>query len=280
MGWRNRPNKVDELSSDIDYVMFIDESGSSEMKSIAKKVLSGKQITDDEKCFIVTGVLIHKDQLQVIADKIVKLKCKFWPPHGMADYKGVEKRVCFHSYELRKRKGVFGSHILSNREAFLLELTDFLKNLDVKIFSFAIDKERLYRKYSTPDHPYDLCMEFLLERFYYSIPQGAKGVIVLEGRGKKDDKDLLKQIVRMLDNGTRFVIPNQLSFIKGVYFNDKWSQNHDCKKTYFGLEIADLFSHPLYVYAKTGEKNLPFGILEPKLYSYPRYHGKGYKKFP
>jgi len=280
MTWKQRVLRIDELPADIDYILFVDESGSSEMKSIKKAVINKHTITNDEKFFIVTGVLMHRDQIGIVSDKITELKCKFWPPHGMAMYKDGEKRVCFHSREIRKREGVFGSNILSDYENFMIELSEFLKSLDVKVFAVAIDKEAHFKRYVNPIHPYDLSMEFLLERLESYIPHGKKGVIVLEGRGKKPDKELLKQIVELLDFGTRYRTSDQLSFIKGVYFNLKWSEAHNNKKSYFGLEIADLFCHPISVFAKTGVKNVAFNVVEPKIYGYQSYIGKGYKKFP
>ena len=179
MTWKQRVLRIDELPADIDYILFVDESGSSEMKSIKKAVINKHTITNDEKFFIVTGVLMHRDQIGIVSDKITELKCKFWPPHGMAMYKDGEKRVCFHSREIRKREGVFGSNILSDYENFMIELSEFLKSLDVKVFAVAIDKEAHFKRYVNPIHPYDLSMEFLLERLESYIPHGKRGGIVL-----------------------------------------------------------------------------------------------------
>lgn len=95
MGWRSRPTRVHELSGDIEYVLFIDESGCSEMKNIKKKIDKGEEVADEDIFFCVTGVLIHRDKFPEISDKIVSLKQKYWPPHGMADYKGGGEKSMF-----------------------------------------------------------------------------------------------------------------------------------------------------------------------------------------
>lgn len=281
MGWRSRPTRVHELSGDIEYVLFIDESGCSEMKNIKKKIDKEEEVAEEDRFFCVTGVLIHRDKFPEISDKIVSLKQKYWPPHGMAEYKGIEKRVCFHSYEIRRSRGVFHPKILKDRAAFMNDLSEFLEEIDVKVFAVVIDKKELYRRYlSAHRQPYDLCMEFILERLCFYNASRGKCAIVLEGRGKEDDRILLKHILKLIDNGTYYISKERFLFIDGVYFNLKWSENHECKKSFFGLEIADLFCHPIIQYGKSGKRTLPFETIEPKIYSFPHYLGKGYKKFP
>ena len=84
----------------------------------------------------------------------------------------------------------------------------------------------------------------------------------------------------MIDCGTNYVDIKYFDKIKGVYFNGKWQTDSDCKKSYFGLELADLYSYPIHKFCKTGQKDEAFKILEKKLYKYPYYDGCGLKLFP
>ena len=50
-------------------------------------------------------------------------------------------------------------------------------------------------KYSNPFNPYDLSMEFILERFVkFYLKSNDRAAIILESRGKNEDRELLKHI--------------------------------------------------------------------------------------
>ena len=78
-----------------------------------------------------------------------------------------------------------------------------------------------------------------------------------------------------------FLFKFKLSFtrITSIYFNPKRPIENP-KKTYFGLEIADLCAYPFYKYLVYGTKDICFDVLESKIYKYPDYKGSGIKIFP
>lgn len=270
LSWRNRPEFKQNWPKDIDIILFIDETGDSKYEGLDRS---------NNKYFTIAGCAFKKEDYRKVMVNITELKKRYWED-GMHLYKGKMKRVCFHSYEIRRGKNAFSEKSIE-RKKFLDDLNIFMKNLPIKIFAYTIVKEKMISKYSTPFNPYNLSMEFILERFVkYYLKNNERAAIILESRGKKEDGELLKYIKNILDNGTRYATKEELKRIKGVYFNEKWCKEENYKKSYFGLEIADLVVHPISMYNIKEEKNLAFKCIENKIYGYPQYKGKGIKKFP
>ncbi|SKB00056.1 Protein of unknown function [Caloramator quimbayensis] len=279
MSWRNRPTFIESCPEDIDYILFVDENGDSNLKYI-KKCIINKHLPDNNNRFLtITGTIVKKEDLTNIKNKILALKQKYWE-NGMFYYKGHLKRVCFHSVDIRTKKGPFSDKIIRYND-FIIDLSAILDEIPAIIVSSTIDKYNLYMKYNSPYNPYNLSLNFVLERFVkYILKPGEKGIVILEARGEKDDKKLLDHIKFIIDNGTNVVSSNYFSKIKGVFFNPKWHAQSNGKKSYFGLEITDLYSYPIFKYCSTGTKDKAFQTLESKLFKYPNYTGCGVKKFP
>ena len=259
--------------------MFIDENGNSSMKYLKKAVKYHKEINDNEKYFTVSGCVIRKENFLAVRDEIVNLKRSYWE-NGKFRYKSKVKRVCFHSTEIRQKKGPFSDKSIDYSN-FIIDLSNFINNLTATLFSSTIDKEKHYHQYIHPDHPYNLCLDFILERYVkYYLAAEEEGLIILEARGKKEDMFLLEHIKNLIENGTRFVGREYFRKIKGVYFNTKWCKKSDEQLSYFGLECADLISYPIHKYSKYNTKDKAFDTLENMIFGYPRYLGKGLKIFP
>lgn len=277
MGWRNRPKFIDYCPPNIDYVFFIDENGTGEINYIQKNINKFKQ---SKEILTITGVAIKAKDLNYIKQQILNLKIKYWPPYGYYSYKNQPKRVCFHSREIRHQEGPFSQKII-NYNAFIQDLSNTISNLPIQIFSSSIDKVAHVKKYVTPIHPYNLSLNFIIERFVkYFLHNNQKAIIVIEAQGKKEDNFKLKYLKDFVDNGSDYVTREDLSKIKGIYFNEKWSKKANCLKSYFGLEIADLCSYPIHKYIKYGVKDPAYKCIENKIYGYPSYMGKGLKIFP
>lgn len=278
--WRNRPKHISEIKTEIPWIIAIDESGSPDLKYVQKVVKAGNEEECDENNihFNVTACLMKTSHFIESQNMVMGIKNKFWP-EGCAEYNGKKRRVCFHSTEIRRRKNAFDFKTLDIHKSFVTELSEIMTGINVKLFSSHINKLSLIKQYPTPYNPYDLSLTFLLERASFEIGN-AKAVIVLESRGKKEDKKLLKHIVEMIDNGTKYVDKSNFSFIEGVYFNSKWEEESNKLKSYWILELADLYCYPIFKFGKTKEKDLAFKCLESKLAGYPFYTGRGFKKFP
>ncbi|MDD2498502.1 MAG: DUF3800 domain-containing protein [Desulfitobacteriaceae bacterium] len=282
IGWEERPTCIENWEEDFDYIVFLDENGSPDLKHVKKQVKENRPIDESNKYFTLTGCIMERSAFPESRRYILQIKYKYWH-NGVFYYEKWKehRRVCFHSREIRRQSGPFCKEVILWNK-FIDDLTGYMLSCVITIISVTIDKEVLVKKHGDRSwHPYEICLSFLLERvskFYLKHDKNA--VLILEGRGKKEDKYLLKHMVKMFKNGTNFVGPEYFKNIIGVYFNTKWCSKSNNQKSYLGLEIADLCSHPIHRYVISNKKNQAFEVIEEKIDCYPWYWGKGLKIFP
>lgn len=212
-------------------------------------------------------------------NNIRKLKSKYWQNGFYFDSKHKENRyVCLHSRDIRRHDGPFNDKLINYQE-FINDLSKILSEIQCKVISITIDLEE-YVKENNLENIYQKAFDLLLERYIYATENKKKGIIMLESRGKEEDKILLKHITDTINKkGQRFITSNELKKkIDGIYFNPKWYVGHS--STFAGLEIADLYSYPIHQYIKYNKENAAFKAIESKLNGYPEYKNKGIKLFP
>ena len=278
--WWEYPQKIKNWGSNIDYVMFVDENNSVDKQQVIyKKLINKVPITIDEKYFTVTGCIFNKSNYSKMRNSIRKLKEKFWDGGYYYDTKYQESRfVCFHSRNIRRHDGAFNDKVI-DYNAFINELSTTLESIDCNIISITINIEEFIKNGYT-EIIYEIAFDFLLERLIYSTNSKEQGIIMLESRGKADDKILLKHISDIIFSKGRDRISKEelQSKILGVYFNPKWYGGHS--STFCGLEIADLFSYPIHQYIKYKKETPAFASIKDKIVGYPNCNGKGLKVFP
>ena len=280
MNWYQIPQKINNWNANIDYVMFVDENGNGgRINNILKKINSNIPIIDDEKYFTVTGCIFEKNNYSIIRNNIRKLKEKYWINGFYNDTKHNDSRyVCLHSREIRRHDGPFNDSLIDYNN-FINDLSEILSKVNCKIISISINLEK-YIKSGNLDNVYEKAFDLLLERYIYATKNRKKGIIMLESRGKKEDKILLNHIYDIIHNkGRAKISTNELKTkILGVYFNPKWYGGHS--STFVGLEIADLFSYPIHQYIKYKKESLSFKAIKEKIVGYPNFNNKGIKVFP
>lgn len=276
--WRNRPTTIDEVPRTINWIIAIDESGSSDLKFIKRAVEEGRDIGDGDRQFTVTACAIKTDDFESSRDLVMQVKNKYWE-NALYNYKGTQKRICFHSKDIRGKRGAFNPDLI-DCSSFIADISDMMKNVPMHLFSANIDKQKHVEKYVFPADPYDLCMNFVLERLMWNMRDTDTCYIILESRGKKEDKVLLNKIKHLIDYGNNMNPSSTFSKIKGVYFNPKWCHTADDKKSYWELELADLCAFPIHKYLAYGTADPAFDILKSKICGFPNYYGKGLKSFP
>ncbi|MCI3922468.1 hypothetical protein MO973_19740 [Paenibacillus sp. TRM 82003] len=278
--WKERPALLEYWPDHIDVLLGLDENGSSDILPIQKRIAAGETISFEDKYFNLTGVTFNRQGYDRLKAGINDIKFTYWP-EGMCDYKGVMKRVCFHSSEIRRRKYPFNT--ISNYEEFLAKISAFVEDMPSRIFSCFIDKEKHCRIYKYPEHPYVIAISFILERFCKRLNEvDKKAYLILESRGQREDKFVLRNIINLLENGTRHNRAEHFRNIEGVYFNPKWWAADGYKSSFVILEYADLAAFPIFNYARNNcqHKDQTFLIVEKKLYQFPHYRGWGLKIFP
>ena len=239
--WTNRPQEIKSWSSNVDYVMFVDENGNSDIRDILKFISKNQEIDINNNFFTVTGVIFTKQQYFIAKKKINELKLKYWE-NGNYLYNQSYKKVCFHSREIRRKMGAFDKKLI-NYDNFMNDLSKLIEKLNYKIISITINKkEYLLKHYQF--NTYNTAMCFLLQRYIYAMPNNCNGLIMLEARGKDEDYILLNEMKHIIfETGIKDISPEELKKkIAGIYFNPKWNNLYD--DTFSGLEIADLSSYP------------------------------------
>jgi hypothetical protein len=277
--WWKRPKLIEYWDEEFDTIMAIDENGTTDLQGIRKnlvKLFTPEQDFQD-RWFTITGVVISRECFPQFREDMTSLKTDYWQ-EGNFDYKAGSKRVVFHSREIRKRVGPFNPKLI-DIFSFMEDLSDLISTTPFTTFSASIDKAMHVLKYSNPYPVYNLCLEFILERYCRLLrEQGKTGMLLLESRGKKEDKLLLKYIVGLLNNGNRYWNKNDFSCIKGVYFNPKWDRPGN--GSFILLELADLVSYPIHKYLRSDVEDKSFSVVQQKLHNYPHFFGYGLKKFP
>lgn len=277
INWTNRPTEIINWESDVDYVMFVDENGDNDISRILKFISQRKDIDINDKFFTITGCILKKTDYIEAKKELNNLKNKYWN-NGNFDYDGKIQKVCFHSREIRKRIGPFNPSIINYSE-FMNDLSELIKKLNYTIISVSINKEDYLLKHYNYN-VYNTAMVFLIQRYIYVMKNNCRGLIMLEARGKKEDKILLDEMKHIIfDTGIGNISSHELQQkIAGIYFNPKWNTSYS--DTFSGLEIADLSSYPIHKYIRNNNKDLAFNIIETKIDKYPNYKNKGLKLFP
>lgn len=277
--WKSKPTITEIWDVGIDYVMFVDENGNdSKLSFVLSKINNNEIINENDRYFTITGCIFEKKFYKKAVSLINELKNKYWENGNYFDLKSNKlKKVCMHSRDIRRHDGAFNDKLI-NYNSFINELSNILEELTCKVISVTIDLYEYVKcgyKYSV----YELAFDFLMERYIYTTSNHKKGIIMLEARGKNEDKKLLEHILNVMNSGNKKITSNELkNKIVGIYFNPKW--NKEYSHTFTGLEIVDLFSYPIHQCIKYKQKNLSFKIVEKKIYKYPNYINKGLKIFP
>jgi hypothetical protein len=277
--WRIRPKILHYWPEGTDIIMGIDENGTAEIKNIVKKIRNDQEINDNDKYFTLTGVSFNQAGYSVLKEKMNEIKFRHWN-EGLYQYKDNLKRVCFHSTDIRNKNAPFFG---INHSNFQDEISELMNCLPTKVISCFFNKEAHCRKYIYPDHPYDLAMKFLLERYCGKLNDtNKKGAIIIEGRGKPEDKAMLKHILNIIKDGTSKNPSSHFECITGVYFNPKWSHVEKNMASFVILELADLMSYPIHKHFRNNcaTKDIPYQIVEKKFLKFPRHFGWGIKKWP
>ena len=278
--WYDYPQKIYFWDKDVDYAMFVDENGiNSNINNVFKRMINNESINEDDRYFTITGCIFTKNNFKKINERICKLKNKYWEDGMYFDSKNKKgKYVCFHSRDIRRHDGAFNDKLIKHNE-FINDLTKLLEKIDCKVISVSIDLWQ-YLKMGNLSDVYEVAFDLLLERYMYVIDNNKNGIVMLEARGKKEDKKLLKHICEVIYNNERSgMISNKLKLkIAGVFFNPKWDKEYSA--TFMGIEIADLFSYPIHQFVKYKKKNPAFDVLESKIEGFPNYLNKGIIIYP
>ena len=239
--------------------MFLDESGDHSLD----------KIDNSYPMFVLAGCVFDFDYYSTIAEpEINQLKLKYFG----------KINVILRSYDIRKQKGEFVCLVdKKKREAFYSDLDTLMTSLDFKIIAAAIHKAKFKDQYHDPDNPYNLCLQFILERSVMFLGRtGEKLIFRIESRETHNDRKLAEVYENFRSNDQRYFKKTEIqSKFVDLSFNQK-NQN------IAGHQIADLVAYPIGVSVMDAKReNKAFDIVKTKFHrKNGTYENYGLKIFP
>lgn len=189
--------------------------------------------------------------------------------------------MVLHEHEIRKEKGDFRFADRLRKQGFLEELTEIIDHHNFILISCVIDKARLRERSQLENNPYHLALGFCLETLSEFLGEKRQvhcpTHVVVECRGKKEDRDLELEFRRRCDGANRWGSPRPFSIV----FADKKTRSS-------GLQLADLVARPIGLSViRPQSANRAFEILRQKFFCKGGrgrlgidFEGWGYKIFP
>jgi hypothetical protein len=230
----------------MNYQFFIDESGDHGLT----------KIDTDFPVFLLCGVLIKEEDYESIRQSINALKHSIWG----------NKEVIFHSRDIRKCEKEFQRLFdLELKAKFYEELNRIITNSPYTIIASAIQKDRFIDQFGKlQDDVYEVALSFVVEQAIMALKSSGEETtlsIIIEKRGKKEDKQLDDHFQRILGKGTGKLSAEAIAEHYPTFtFKNK-------KENINGLQLADLVAYPIARYViEPHRANPAFDVLEPKIY--------------
>lgn len=209
----------------MDFTFYFDESGDQGLS----KIDPGFPV------FVLCGIIFQDNDYAKFCSSLDELRVKFFGHHDLI----------LHSRDIRKCEKEFC--ILLNDELkgrFYNCLNSIIEETPFKVIAAAIDKNKYIARYKeVVQDPYDIALSFVIERmvFMLDVPKTSdkRVKIIIEKRGKKEDRQLACHFESIMDNGTYYVSRKRLQACNiQIEFRDK-------KENINGLQLADLIAYPI-----------------------------------
>ena len=179
------------------YRIYIDEVGNPDLES---------SDNPNHRFLSLTGVILELGHVeQVVHPQMEAIKAKFFHSHP-------DDPVIFHRKEMVNSRPPFEAlKDAAIRRQFDEELLALLAAWQYTVITVCLDKKKHKETYTTWRYdPYHYCLAVLLERFAYFLGRkSAQGDVMAESRGGKEDLRLKKSFVRLWEQGTQYVEPEQ-----------------------------------------------------------------------
>ena len=228
------------------YRLYVDEVGDTGLKRVndlAHRFLS------------LTGVIAESDYVRRrIHPELEALKVRYFDSHP-------DEPVVLHRREMVNGRWPFQALAdVENRAAFYADLLDLVSAWDYQIITACLDKQAFVAAgLSANSDPYQYCLGVLVRDFGDWLYQcGAKGDVMTESRGDREDKELKSYFRALYHDGVAPIAGQQLRDAltsRDVKINRK-------DKNVSGLQIADLLALPSR-YDILNERELFYGAFSP-----------------
>lgn len=236
------------------YNLFIDESGDHGLSNLNPSF----------PVFLLCGIIISSADYETLRKNFNKIKEDIW--HS--------SHVIFHSRDIRKCEKEFKYLFdLELKKQFYEKLDHVISNTNYTIISSAIKKEAYIVRYGKiSDDVYEISLSFIIERTVFYLDTLMDKIervnIIIEKRGKKEDRKLQEHFQRILSRGTAYVSSARLkAYNLNIQFKAK-TENIN------GLQLADLIAYPIARYVLEPDRlNPSFEVFKSKFYN------KGVKRY-
>lgn len=235
-----------------EYFLFLDECGSHALNAPNEKF----------RAFCLCGILVATD-----AYPAFDRRWKTWKATWLGS-----QQVRVHEPDVRKRSHWFHHTDPIHEQAIHDALADELARMPFTCIAGAIDKDAFNAAHATgkvddflPTSAYLMCLDFVVERavhFLYHAGGDARGLVVAESRGLREDAEVHAEFIRLQLEGTQWQNESWFRYQLRPYIEFlRKDINHS------GLQIADLVARPI------AEKMLQpttspihWGIVKDRLY--------------
>ncbi len=241
-----------------DYIVYVDESGDHNLVDF-----------DPQYPVFVLAFCIFpvREYTEQIVPRALRLKFSTFG-HDM---------VVLHEREIRQSKPPFDVLLnASVRERFLGELDGIIADSRFGIVACVIRKELFRLRRGADVNPYEVALEFGLERVFLQLQQrgqvGRRTQIVFEGRGRKEDAELELQFRRIMQTTKMRGMAETLDFLCVSKLANST-----------GLQIADMVARPIGIHTlRPDQGNHAWDVLERKLVRSKsgQIEGYGLKVYP
>lgn len=236
------------------YYLFLDESGDHGLSNIDYNF----------PVFVLCGIVVSEPSYADIQNEMSRIKQRYWG----------DKKVLFHSRDIRKCEKEFKILFdLEIKRSFYEDIDSLVSNSAYIIIASAIEKERYIKRYGKLNQDvYEIALSFVVERTVFYLDQHSRGdaelEIVIEKRGKREDRQLEAHFNQLMARGTYYVSSERMKrHGMKISFRDK-------KDNINGLQLADLMAYPIARYVIDRERANPaFEVLAPRFYE------KGQKRY-
>ncbi len=244
----------------VEYTLYMDESGDHGLQTL----------NPEFPVFLLCGVLVEGAHYELLRTDINTLKAEIWG----------NRAVVFHSRDIRKCEKEFVKLLDMNvKQRFYEGLNRIMVERDYTIMASGIRKDKYISRYGRlSGDVYELSLSFIIERVVFFLdaqPYGPKQLnIMMEKRGRLEDRKLDAHFQRLLARGTQYVSGERLrNYGMNIRFVGK-------QENINGLQLADLIAYPIARYViDPSRANPAFDQLSGKIYTKggKRY---GLKVFP
>lgn len=233
----------------VKYYMFVDECGDSLLE----------RVNEDFPVFTLCGVIMSKPQLEALETKVANLKTRFWG----------NKEIILHSRDIRKHQRGFEILLDPVVKHDFYECVNSILGEDgaYTIVSCSVLKLPYIERNGRDENIYGLALSRLIERCIFYLDEkvnedGSDLSIIMEMRGKKEDKELADYYELIRTKGTKWLSPERLNaHLSKFIFLSK-------KQNVIGLQLADMIAYPIARYVlNSNAVNLAYDTLRCNIFS-------------